>query len=154
MEQRLGPYPSPAARRQWAANDASPMTALVSGEITANVTGAPLGAANVGGRVSNVWLSVGKSGKDDVDTLSLTVDVKINGTSCLSTAPVIAHVSGEASINKTTKVSGAGITQAVMNSSNNDVSPGDMLTYDLTLNRTTPTSEMQNMAVVVEFEPT
>lgn len=154
MEQRLGPYPSPAARRQWAANDASPMTALVSGEITANVTGAPLGAANVGGRVSNVWLSVGKSGKDDVDTLSLTVDVKINGTSCLSTAPVIAHVSGEASINKTTKVSGAGITQSVMDSSNNGVSPGDMLTYDLTLNRTTPTSEMQNMAVVVEFEPT
>jgi len=156
MKQKMGPYSSPGAQRQWAANEVSPMMALHSGEITGNITDAPLGAANVGGKLQDVWLSCEESGKDDSNTLSLTVDVKINGTTCLTTAPIIAHVSGEASSNKTTKVSGdTGITQAVMSASANDVSPGDMITYDMTLTRTTsPTTEMRNLAVVVAFEPT
>jgi len=156
MKQKMGPYSSPGAQRQWAANDVSPMMALKSGELTTNISGAPLGASNVGGKISSVWLSVEESGKDDANTLSLTVDVQINGTSCLSTTPVIAHVSGEASTNKTTKNdSDTGITERVLDADNNDVSPGDMLTYDMTLTRTaTPTTEMKNLAVVVEFEPT
>ena len=156
MKQKMGPYSSPGANRQWAANDVSPMMALKSGELTGNITDAPLGTSNVGGKIMNVWMSVGASGKDDTNTLSLTVDVKINGTSCLSTTPVIAHVSGEASTNKTSKNdSDTGITLRILDVDNIDVSPGDMLTYDMTLTRTaSPTTEMRSLAVVVEFEPT
>lgn len=156
MEQGRGPFPSPAFKKQIAANDPSPMIAIFSGEITASAPGRMLGAANVGGVVSDVWLSVGASGKDDSDTLSLTVDVMINGTSCLDTTPVIAHVSGEASTNKTTKVSGdTGITQRALDTDNYSVSPGDVITCDLALTRTaSPTTEMSSVAVVVEFEPT
>ena len=150
-----GPYPSPGFKQQLAANDHSPMLATFSGEISASAPGRLLGASNVGGKVSDVWLSVGESGKDDSATLSMTVDVMINGTSCLTTTPVIAHVSGEASTNKTTKVSGdTGVTLRVLDSDNNDVSPGDVLTYDITLTRTaSPTTEMNAVAVAVEFEP-
>jgi len=156
MKQKLGPYSTPGAMRQWAANEVSPMMALKSGELTANVSNAPLGASNIGGKIQDLWLSCEESGKDDSNTLSLTVDLKINGTSCLTTAPIIAHVSGEASTNKTTKVSGdTGVTQAVVNPAANDLSPGDMLTYNMTLTRTAnPTTEMRNMAVAVIFEPT
>jgi len=155
MEQGRGPFPSPAFKKQIAANDPSPMIGIFSGEITASAPGRMLGAANIGGVVSDVWLSVGASGKDDSNALSLTVDVKINGTSCLSTKPVIAHVSGEASTNKTTKVSGdTGIIQRVLDADNNSVSPGDVITYDITQARTpSPTTEMSAVAVVVEFEP-
>ena len=156
MRQRQGPYPTPKARKQWAANDASPMLAVVSGELTVNQSGVPLGACNVAGKVSDVWLSVGQSGKDDSATLSLTADVLINGTSCLGTAPVIAHVSGEASTNKTTKDDAdTGVTQAAMDADNNDISYGDVLTYDMALTRTaTPTTEMGTFTIVVELEPT
>ena len=155
MKQGLGPFPSPAFKKQIAANDPSPMMATFSGEITASAPGRPLGAANFAGVVSDVWFSVAESGKDDSASLSMTVDVMINGTSCLTTTPIIAHVSGEASTNKTTKVSGdTGVTLRVLDSDNNDVSPGDVLTYDITLTRTaSPTTEMNAVAVVVEFEP-
>ena len=155
MDQKLGPYPSPAAKRQWAANSTSPMMAFQSGELTTNATGVPLGAANIGGNISDVWISVGRSGKDDSNTLSLTVDVKINGTTCLSTAPVIAHVSGEAATNKTTKNdSDTGVTVRALDADNISVSQGDIITYDMALTRTpSPTTEMANLAVVVEIEP-
>ena len=155
MKQRRGPYPSIGARKQWAANDPSPMMAVLSGEISDSRPGMPLGAANVSGRISNVWMSVGASGKDDAETLSMTADVKINGTSCLTTAPIIAHVSGEASTNKTTKADDdTGVTQAAVDPDANDVSYGDVITYDMTLTRTaSPTTEMGTFAIAVEFEP-
>lgn len=154
MKQRMGPYPSPGARKQWAANEASPMIALISGEFTVSQPGMPLGAANIAGKISNVWLSVGASGKDDAATLSVTADVKINGTSCLDTLPIIAHVSGEASTNKTTKDDAdTGVTQCAMDPDANDVSYGDVITYDMTLTRTaSPTTEMCTFAIAVEFE--
>ena len=155
MEQRRGPYPSIGARKQWAANNSVAMMATISGEFTASKPGMPLGAANVAGRISNVWLSVGASGKDDTNTLSLTADVKINGTSCITTAPIIAHVSGEASTNKTTKADDdTGVTQCVVDPDANDVSYGDVITYDMTITRTaSPTTEMGTFAIAVEFEP-
>ena len=155
MEQGRGAYPSIGARKQWASNRPYPMMAVVSGEITTNVSGAPLGACNVAGKISNVWLSVEASGKDDAATLSITADVYINGTSCLDTAPIIAHVSGEASTNKTTKDDAdTGVTQCAMDSDNNDVSYGDVITFDMAWTRTaSPTTEMKTFAIAVEFEP-
>jgi len=155
MEQRRGPYPSIGARKQWASNTPNPMMAVISGEFTASSPGRALGACNIAGKISNVWMSVGASGKDDTNTLSLTADVKINGTSCLDTAPIIAHVSGEASTNKTTKDDAdTGVTQCAMDADNNDVSYGDMITYDMTLTRTaSPTTEMNSFAIAIEFKP-
>jgi hypothetical protein len=153
MKARKGPYPSPSAIKQWAANAVPPLLAVVSGELTTNISGAPLGACGLPGTISDVWFSVEASGKDDTNTLSMTIDVKKNGTTVLSTAPIIAHVSGEASQQKTTKTStDTGVTQAVL--TNTSVSQGDVFTYDMALTRTSsPTTEMHTFAVVVEFEP-
>jgi len=150
-----GPFPNPGFPKQVNVVMEPHIGAIFSGEFTSTVRGYPLGAAKHAGRVSDVWLSCGASGKDDTNTLQAELDVKINGTTCLTTKPVIAHVSGEASTNKTTKESGdTGVTLAVIDSSADDYSPGDMFTADLVLTRTlTPTTEMANLAVVVEPEP-
>jgi len=150
---KKGPFPSPAALKQWAANNIAPMMATISGELAYGNVSGPLGACAMAGRVSAVWLSIEASGKDDDDTLSVTADVMINGTTCIDTAPVIAHVSGEASTNKTTKESGdTGITAAVLTSPG--VSIGDMITYLVTPTRTaSPTTEMKNLVLAVEIEP-
>lgn len=154
MKQRKGPYPSPGSPKQWAANILPPLVAVVSGELTANHTGVPMGSVGLPGRISDVWLSVGGSGKDDGHTLKVTADVLINGTTCLTTNPALAHVSGEAAQQKTTKTStDTGVTQAAVSSSNS-VAQGDVISYSLTLTRTaSPTTEINNVAVVVEFEP-
>jgi hypothetical protein len=154
MKSMKGPFATVSINKQNAANFGGPYVDTYSGQITATQRGKPLGAIGVGGRVSNVWLSCLASGKDDGNTLSIAADVKINGTTCLTTQPAIAHVSGEASQQKTTKITGdTGITQASMSSSNT-VTAGDVLTYDLVLTRTaTPTTEISNVVIVVELEP-
>lgn len=150
-----GPYPGPAFAKQ--VNEVSELSlvGIMSGEMKVNAGETPLGAAKVDGRIVDVWLSVEGSGKDDSNTLSFTVDVMINGTSCLTTKPIIAHVSGEAATNKTTKETGdTGITQAVIDPDANDYVVGDMFTYTRTLTRTaSPTTEMKNAVLVVELEP-
>ena len=155
MKHKLGPLPSPGLARQIAANAMPPLMDCYSGEITANVEARPLGAAILGGRVSEVCLSVEASGKDDSNTLSIEADVFINGVSCLTTKPKIAHVSGETSQQKTTIVTGdTGITQSVMNSSANTFSVGDVFSYDFQLTRTaSPTTEMKHPVIVVKLEP-
>lgn len=155
MEQNRGPFPGVGFKEQVAANSPFPMQVLFSGEIVNDFQSVPVGAANYAGRISAPWLSVLQSGKDDTNTLSLTVDILINGTSCLTTAPIIAHVSGEASTNKTTKTDDdTGVTQAVVDPDNNTVSEGDFITCDVTLTRTaSPTTEMEHLAVAVPIYP-
>jgi hypothetical protein len=68
---------------------------------------------------------------------------------------MISHVSGEASQQKTTKVTGdTGITQGVVDPTANTFTAGDIFTYELYLQRTaTPTTEIANPCIVVELEP-
>ena len=148
------PLPSVGFNEAVAGNVLAPLQAVVSGEITANVGGDTLGAARGAGKVKDVWIAVMASGKDDSNTLSLTGNVKINGTTCLTTQPILAHVSGEASQQKSTNNSNdTGITAAVVDYSNNTFTAGDVFTYDLTLTRTaSPTTEMQAAVLVVELE--
>jgi hypothetical protein len=150
-----GPYANPGFAQQVNEVVEPRIGAVFSGEFTSTVRGYPLGAAKYAGRVEDAWFSVGASGKDDAETLSMTVDVKINGTSCLSTKPIIAHVSGEVSGQKTTKETGdTGVTQAIINADACTYSPGDLFTADVVLTRTaSPTTEVANIAVVVELEP-
>lgn len=155
MEHKKGPLPTPGLARQIAANAMVPLMASYSGELTADIWKDPIGAAVLGGRVSEVFLSVEASGKDDTNTLSIEGDVLINGTSCLTTKPKIAHVSGEASQHKTSAVTGdTGITQSVMNPAANSFSIGDVLSYSFDLTRTaSPTTEIKNPVMVVKLEP-
>jgi len=149
------PLPYVEANKQQASYIMAPLTYSKSGEFTTNISGLPIGALRNGARISDLWLSCQESGKDDTNTLSFTADVLINGTSALDTQPVIAHVSGEASQAKTSRITGdTGITQAVMDEDNNLGSVGDTITIDLTLTRTaSPTTEIKHPTVVVEFEP-
>lgn len=129
--------------------------ALFSGELTADSGVIPLGAAKVPGKVVDFWMSVNSSGKDDSNPLQVSGELYINGTTCLSTKPSIAHVSGEAATTKTTKATGdTGIAQAVIDPDARTYSAGDVFTCDLTLVRTgSPTTEMSNLVLVVELEP-
>lgn len=151
----LGPFPNPAFKQQVANQGEPRLVALISGEMTTGRTDAPLGTPRYAGSVTKAWFSVERSGKDDSNDLQLELDVKINGTSCLTTKPVIAHVSGEASTNKTTVETGdTGVTEGVIDGTVNTYNPGDLISYDLTLTRTaTPTTEMRNPVVVVELTP-
>lgn len=155
MDRKQGPFPSPAFLKQMAANVAAPMMYGYSGEMTGSINKQPIGAAVTSGKISGVSLSVEASGKDDTNTLSFTGDILINGTTCLTTNPAIAHVSGEASQHKTTvKTGDTGITQAVLNQTANTISQGDVITCTLALTRTaSPTTEMETPCIVVEFEP-
>ncbi|RJR46021.1 MAG: hypothetical protein C4576_11370 [Desulfobacteraceae bacterium] len=151
----LGPFPNPGFAKQVNEVMETSLVGLISGEIGADYLGVPLGAAKGEGKVVDVWLSLGDSGRDDGDALSVELDVKINGTSCLTTKPEISGEAGAASTNKTTKEDDdTGVTQAVIDTSNNEYVAGDVFTYDLTLTRTaTPTTEMANAVIVVELEP-
>ena len=150
-----GPLPNPAFRGQVSMHGESPMSSAVSGEITTNKGGTPLGSPRMAGRVADAYLSINASGKDDTNSLALELDVKINDVSIFTQKPKITHVSGEASAQKSTKISGeAGITSAVIDSDYNSYDPGDVLTYTLTITRTaSPTTEMANAVVVAELEP-
>lgn len=149
------PFPYPQMEILGDARIQPPLQFARSGESTVTTGVNPLGAVRKAGRVVDVWLSVAASGKDDSNPLQISGDVFINGTTCLTTKPSITHVSGEASQQKTTKVTGdTGIAQAVINTSANTVAPGDILTCVFTVVRTaTPTTEISNPVIVVEFEP-
>jgi len=150
----LTPYPTPAfsAQVEFAASQSFGLG--ISGELTADVSGTPIGCPKKAGKVANVFLSVNKCGKDDTDPLQVTGEVYINSVTCLTTKPSIGYVSGEDSQQKTTKITGdTGIAAAVVNPDANTYNPGDVITADLTLERTTPDTEMSNPVIVVELEP-
>ena len=155
MKKLKGPFPSPQFNREMAANVMPPLSAHVSGEITSGYYKVPAGAVRTTGRIQNVWMSVGGSGKDDSNPLMLSGECYINGVTCLSTKPCINHISGEAAQQKTTSETGdTGITQAVVNASANSVTPGDVITCDFVVDRTaSPTTEINNPIMVIEFEP-
>jgi hypothetical protein len=133
----------------------TPLEIVVSGEITTSKLGVPVGSVRTAARITDVWLSLGACGRDNSNTHRLTANVKINGTTCLTTQPYIPANNGSASEQKTTKISGdTGIVQAVISDSANTLNPGDVVTADLALTRTaTPATEMANAILVVEFEP-
>jgi len=150
-----GPLLSPDLPQMLAKTVEQPLILNFSGEITANSPGVLAGSPRFNGRVYDIMLSVGESGKDDSSALSLQADVKINGTSCLTTKPKISHISGEASGQKSTRQSGedTGITPAEI-SSDNDYIAGDIFTVDWELTRTaSPTTEIANASLVIMLVP-
>ena len=152
----MGGWPSQHFPRLVSDAVSAPFVGTVSGEVAITKRGMPLGVVRYPCRVVAVNVSVLNSGKDDSSVPSCQVDVKINGTSCLTTLPIVAHVSGEAAQQKTT-ISGAadtGVTEAVINQAANSGSAGDVLTWDLIYTgNASPTSKAHNLIVIVEFDP-
>jgi len=114
-----------------------------SGDFTSGVSGSLMGAvAHANGKITDVVLSAGDQGRDDVDDLELSGDVKVNGSSVVDTNPTITGVSGETS------------TAQVANKptfSDPSVSRGDRISLDLNLTRTTPDTEMQDIHATVKI---
>jgi len=154
MKKNNGPFPNPGFGKQVAGINLPPLVLINSGEVTANVVGSPMGCHIIGGIVKDVWLSIGTDGEPEVgQSLQLSGEVFINGTSCLLTLPVLYSVSGEAAAQNSTESSGTGAQQAVIDTDNRTFQAGDMFTADLRVTRTTPDAEMINAAIVVEVEP-
>jgi len=154
MKELIGPFPQPGWRKRISLNALDPMQATYSGELKATLGVGTIGAVRTSGRVNDYWISANACGQDDDAPLGITGELYINGTTCLSTKPTIYYVSGEASQTKTTKASGSGITQAVIDRTADTFTPGDVLTYQITLARTaSPDVEMSNLCIVVELEP-
>ena len=150
------PLPEVAWPQRLALNVMPPLVASISGELTATSV-VNLGMTRFKGAIKEIHLSVGNAGEDiSGNALSLAADVRINGTTCVSTAPVIAHVTGEASMQKSTKsTSDTGITQAVLDYTNYTFDAGDVIEATFVVTRTaSPTVEMANPCIIVELEPT
>lgn len=114
-----------------------------SGNLTGSVSGALIGTSAISGEVSDLVLSVGDQGRDDTDALSLEADLKLNGSSIMSTNPTVEGASGEA---------GTATVGSDPAFSSHSVNRGDRFTLDLNLTRTTPDTEMSdiNVAVVIK----
>ncbi|MGW8177640.1 MAG: hypothetical protein ACWGQW_02425 [bacterium] len=158
MKSRMdsGPLPNQRFAQQVADIAMPPLFGSLSGEVTVSVMGQPLGQARFDGAVVGVHAAVLASGKDDTNALSATFDVKINGVSIFTTQPAIAHVSGEASQQKTTlpEAGDTGITDAVINASAAEFSAGDLINWDFKITRTnSPTTEMNSPSIMVELRP-
>ena len=153
---RRGPYPGVGFTKQVQDVNLGPLYDGFSGEFTADDHGRFLGIARTSGKVRGVQLSCLASGKDDSNPLNFEVDVQINGVTCLTTKPKIAHVSGEASQQKTTypEAADTGITAAALNYAANTFGPGDVITADFDITRTaSPTTEISFPGIIVELEP-
>ena len=145
--------PNPGFKQQVAEFGEHALRGGAGGSLTSTTT-VVLGIPRFKGRISNAYMSVGASGKDDANALSVELDVQINGTTAFTTKPKIEHVSGEASQHKTTlNDDDTGVTLGVLASAIT-YSPGDVITGIFTLVQTSsPTTEISNPAAVVELMP-
>lgn len=149
------PFGDPSELRRLALNGMPPLQDTYSGELAVSIYDKPIGIANGSGRVVDFILSVQGHGQDDDNNLDISGELYINGVTCLTTRPTIGYVSGEASQQKTTAITGdTAITQAAIDTSANEVTRGDVLSYDLIVNsQSSPDAKLHNPCVVVVFEP-
>lgn len=149
-----GPNPSVQFAAQVNRTAVASLQGKVTGNVTVTGTGLILGSSQEAGQITKVWISLLSGGRDDASTLKIAANVKINGTSCMTTQPAIEYQSGELPASQTTFTSGTGITQGVVDTDNNTIAAGDVISADYTVTRTSPDDEMNGLVVVAEFEPT
>ena len=154
MRANIGPFTQPGWRKRLAVNVLPPLQGTYSGEITTAVNDITLGVGRFAGEVTGVWMAVQASGKDDSNTLNITGEVYIDGTTCLTTTPKMYHTSGESSLKRDTREAGTGIVEAVIDTTANTFAPGDVLSAAFIVERTaSPATEIKNPVIVVELEP-
>ena len=129
--------------------------AFVNGEITSDVEGL-LDITRQSGKITDVAIAVNASGLDNAQTLSMEVDVYLDGVTCLTTKPKITYTSGEASQQMSTAVSGeyTDITCAVLDTDAVEFAENTLVSFQANLTRTaSPTTEMEGLCVFVKYEP-
>lgn len=126
----------------------NPVVVAVSGEITANKHGIPVHVPDFAGRIQDAFLTVNGCGVDSSNALSIELDLKIGGTSALSTKPKITK--GSSDTYRTTAISGEGATEGVVDNANNTFAVGQPILANLDITRTaTPTEEIKSPVIVV-----
>ncbi len=116
-------------------------------DIIASETGLLAFVAHRALDIEGVVLSLEETGADASNPLELAADVKIGGTTCLTTQPKITKAAADGA---NTAAAGTGITQAVVDSGANTAAAGARVTVDLNLTRTAaPTDEMGGVRVIV-----
>lgn len=150
-----GPYAQPGMPQRVSAMVEAPASITFSGELSVQANNISFRSPRFAGKITDAWLTVQESGRDDtLNDLYVEGNVYINGSTVLTTKPKIVANSGEASEQKTTIVTGdTNITQAVIDGTANSYNPGDALTGSFELTRTSPTTEMADLVLVIEFEP-
>lgn len=132
-----------------------PLAGFVAGvypdDITANASALVAYVATKPGQIVNAGLYVAGSGMDDINPLSLELDVMINGTSIFSILPLISKSTWGVAAN--TFKAGYGVTVGVVDGEANTLAVGDVVTFDLELIRTaSPTEEMAGAVLVLEIQ--
>ena len=130
-----------------------PLEGVINRDVTASVTNRMLGIARCGGRIEDIVIGLAAGGVDNESAISLEVDIKIDGTSCCTTKPKISYVSGELDKAITTNESGEGIIETIIDHDNKEFTDGSVFTYDATVVKTTPDTEMSGLGIMVKLEP-
>jgi len=130
-----------------------PLTVTVAPDITATITSTQLFIAGAPGTIPRAGFTLGNTGADGTDALSLEMNVLINGTTIFTTKPkLLGGIGAAAAVDgATTYVAGTGVTVGVVNATANIVVAGDIITYTFTLVRTTPEDEMALLFAAVEL---
>ena len=114
--------------------------AVKAGDITANIAATPIAVAPYAGTIRQVRISLGNTGEDAANPLSIEVDVLKNGTSIFpsTTKPSLSKADADYA------------TVVAVPDTVNFVE-GDFFTYTATLTRTaSPTDEMADLVVSIE----
>ena len=139
------------------------VAALTTSRVALSMANAPdivasIGATNwfiagAAGTIPSAGFTLGETGADGTDALSLEMDVLINGVTIFTTKPKLLGGIGAAAAadGATTFVAGTGVTVGVVDAAANIVAPGDIITYSFTLTRTTPEDEMAELFGVAEL---
>lgn len=118
------------------------------GNLTADAT--RVGQIPVTGRITNIVLAAQETGADSADPLDVTLTTTVGAsTNPASTSPKIDKAAGTGL--NSTFASGTGITQAVINTANDNVSAGDQIKVVFDVTRTTPDTEAADVSVMIEI---
>ena len=126
------------------------LTDVLSGDLTASVAERVIGIARGAGVIDVAGFTLGNTGADGTDALSLAMQVYINGVAVLSTPAAIAKAAADGACSL---VAGTGVTLGVINASARTVALGDLISIAWTLVRTTPEDEVADAVASIFITP-
>lgn len=119
----------------------------IAGDIAASVAATLADIARGAGVITRAGFKLGNTGTDGSNPLSAELDVLINGATIFSTKPVLAKTAADGAV---TVTAGTGVTVGVINAAADDVVNKDLITYALTLTRTTPEDEIADAFIFID----
>lgn len=130
-----------------------PLTVTATPDIVASIGATQIYIASAPGTISAAGFTLGNTGADGTDALSLEMNVTINGVSIFTTKPKLLGGIGAAAAadGATTYVPGTGVTVGAINAAADNFVAGDIIRYLFTLVRTTPEDEMDSLFAAIEL---